>query len=133
MKFFKALSPIQEALFATLWFALGGLLLRFGYGALDPEFQSWAMVAIAPLFGLARYVQATGRNPFPPEMMIAIGYVGILVYVRGFMKDGLPGPVGAWIFWGLIVALPVGLIVWGVIKIRRRGVLPQSTKAAPIE
>ncbi len=79
MKFLKALSPIQQALVGTLWFGGGMALFRLGYGALDPEFRTWGPVAIAPLFGLSRYVAATGRNPFPPELMIAIGYVGLLV------------------------------------------------------
>jgi hypothetical protein len=53
MKFLRALSPIQQGLVGTLWFALVGVLFRFGYGALDPEFHSWGMVAIAPCLGLA--------------------------------------------------------------------------------
>jgi len=129
----KALSPIRQGLVATLWFAAVGLAFRFGYGAIDPEARTWAVVAIAPLFGLARYVHATGRNPFPPELMIAIGYVGVLVYARGFVRDGLPGPFGEWVLWGLIIALPVGLLVWGILKIRHRGAPPQSTGPASSE
>jgi hypothetical protein len=133
MKFLKALSPIQQGLVATLWFGGVMALFRIGYGAFDPEFRTWAPVAIAPLFGLSRYVSATGRNPFPPELMIAIGYVALLVYAKVFVKDGLPGPLGEWILWGLIVALPVAVIVWGVVKIRRRGTLPASNAGAPRE
>jgi hypothetical protein len=129
----KALSPIQQGFVATLWFAAVGLLFRFGYGAIDPEGRTWAVVAIAPLFGLARYVHATGRNPFPPELMIAIGYIGALVYARGFVRDGLPGPLGEWVLWGLIVALPLGLMGWGIIKIRQRGAPPPSTGPASAE
>jgi uncharacterized membrane-anchored protein len=63
--------------------------------------------------------------------MIAIGYVGILVYARGFVKDGLPGPLAEWVVWGLIVALPVLLIAWGVLKIRRRGALSPAAVGNP--
>ena len=133
MKILKNGTPIQQGLLGTAWFASVGLLFRFGYGALDPEFKSWALVAIAPLFGLSRYVQATGRNPLPPELMIAVGYVALLVYVRGFMRDGLPGPPGEWLLWGLIVALPLVLIIWGVIKIRRRGDSAQAVADTPPE
>jgi hypothetical protein len=133
MKFIKSGGPIQQGVVATLWFAFVGVLFRFGYSALDPESRSWAIVAIAPLFGLAGYVRATGRNPLPPELMIALGYVAILVYVRGFLRDGLPGPLGDWILWGLIVTLPVTLIVWGVIKIRQRSATDGSAGTSPVE
>jgi len=129
----KALSPIQQGVVTTLSFAAVGLLFRFGYGAIDPETRSWAVVAIAPLFGLARYVHATDRNPFPPELMIAIGYIGVLVYARGFVRDGLPGPLSEWLLWGLIVALPLGLMVWGIITVRHRDAPPQSTGPASAE
>ena len=131
MKFLKALSPIQQGLVATFWFAAIMVLFRLGYGVFDPDFRTWGPVAIAPLFGLSRYVTATGRNPFPPELMIAIGYAALLVYARGFVRDGLPGPLSEWILWGLIVALPVAVIVWGVVKIRRRDTPPATTAAAP--
>jgi hypothetical protein len=129
----KALSPIQQSVVTTMAFVAVGLLFRFGYGAIDPEARSWGVVAIAPLFGLARYVHATDRSPFPPELMIAIGYIGILVCARGFVRDGLPGPLGEWILWGLIVAVPLGLMVWGIIMVRRRDAAPQSTGSASAE
>lgn len=133
MKFLKTGSPIQQALVGTLWFGGVMTLFRLGYGSLDPEFRTWAPVALAPLFGLSRYVAATGRNPFPPELMIAIGYIALLVYAKGFVKDGLPGPLADWILWGIIVALPVALIVWGVVKIRRREALSVTSPTTPRE
>lgn len=116
----RARTPIQHAVIATLSVALFGVLFRFGYGALDPDGGSWAIVIVAPLIGLIQYVRATGRDPVPPELMIALGYGMILIYLRGLLRDGLPSSPVDKILWIIIFGLPVVLIVWGVVRVRRR-------------
>ena len=113
--------PIRRALAATATFAAFGLAVRFIGGTFDPDLRSWSLVVIAPLFGMAAYVRATGRDPYPPKLMIGFGVGTLLMYTAVFAFGGLPSTLSEWAMWAFVLSFPVLILVLGIRKLRRAG------------
>lgn len=122
--------PIRRALTATAAFAGVGLAYRFIGGAIDPDLKSWALVVISPLFGLSAYIQATGRDAYPPWLMIGLGIGALLVYGVEWTTGGIPVTLGEWAAWAFIISIPIALLALGIRKLRRSRLKPPLTPGA---
>lgn len=117
----STLRPVQRALLATAWFAAVGVVFHYLIQIGETEPVGWSLVTISPLFGVATYLDATGRDPYLASVMLGLGIGGVLFWTLAVLSGGLPvKSAGDVLAVAFIVAIPIASIGFGVEKLRRR-------------
>lgn len=116
----RPVSPLQQALRATLTFVLVAVVLRLIWGAIDPEMRDWSIVAVAPLSGLYTYLYASGRHRTIAVLLVALGVGGLLLFSGILLSDWWPTTRGDVPYVIVVFAFPVFAIGLGLQQLRQR-------------
>ncbi len=113
-------TPLGVAIRMTLYFAAFGVVVRYVWGAFDPEMHSWALVKASPLVGGFVYLQASGRTRALAWTCVAGGLAALAFWAVAIGTGGLAVTSGIdWTFVAIIVAIPVYLTLFGLYLLRR--------------
>lgn len=113
-------SPLHQALWSTALMAAFGLAVRFIWGAFDPEMRKWTFVAIAPLMGVATYLQSTGRIRLLAAGLMGLGLGGLLFWTLVLLSSQIPitGPAD-YVLIAIVFAFPAAAVGLGWWQLRQ--------------
>ena len=122
-------SPVHQALWSTGLMVVLGLVVRFVWGAFDPEMRTWTFVALAPFMGAFMYLQATRRHRLIGVGLIVLSLGALLLYASVLMSGAKPITSRAdYAYITLILLIPVGGVALGWSMLRRlRASSPSDT------
>lgn len=83
--------------------------------------RMWPIIVLyAAMAVFIPYRRSRGLDLTPPWLTIGVGVIGIAAYsFIGLTKDVRPGTPLEWMAVALLVAMPVGLLIHGVRRLRR--------------
>lgn len=122
-------TPLRRAVASTVFVAMFAVVLRYTWGAFDPEMRSWSLLGAAPVLGIFTYLQASGREATLATFFIIVGGGG-LAFWTALLLSGIFPVARADVPWVLIIfAFPLACLVLGIQKRRnlRRAGPSQST------
>jgi hypothetical protein len=70
-------------------------------------------VLLGGLTGFLTYRRARNLDPHPPGLFIGLGGVGIVTYTTVLLLGGTPKGI-EWLYFALIAAVPVLLLIMGI-------------------
>jgi hypothetical protein len=112
-------SPLRQALVSTLFTALFGIAVRFGWGAFDPDMRTWTFVGVAPVSGLFAYLHASGRVRAIAGMLITLGVLGLVFWLAVLLSGRVPTTRDDLPYLLVVLAFPLGAIALGLYQRRR--------------
>lgn len=122
-------SPLRRAIWATAFVALFGTVVRYGWGAFDPEMRSWSLVLSSPVIGIVVYLQASARTDVLALFLMVIGSLGLLFWVLVALLGPFPlSTNGDWIAFGFLLTFPLASLVLGARQWRRRLNVSQAAR-----
>jgi hypothetical protein len=122
-------SPLRQALIATGKIAVLGVIIRYVWGAYDPEMRTWAFAAAAPVAGLHTYLQASGRLGALATMLIAMGIGGLLLWTAVLLFGWIPTTRGDIPYVIGVFAFPAGALALGLYQRRQLRSARQTSTA----
>lgn len=117
-------TPMRQAVASTVVFVVFAVVLRYTWGAFDPEMRSWSLLGAAPVLGVLTYLQASKRESTVATFFIALGGGGLAFWTAVLLSGTFP-VTRADVSWVLIIfAFPLACLGLGIQKrrnLRRTG------------
>jgi hypothetical protein len=112
-------TPLRRAVASSVSVALFAVVVRYTWGAFDPEMRSWSLLGAAPLLGVFTYLEASGREAALATLFITLGAGGLLFWTAVLVSGVFPA-ARADLPWLLIIyAFPFACLGLGIHKHRK--------------
>jgi len=122
-------TPLRRALASTASMALFAVVVRYVWGAIDPEMRTWSLLGAAPVLGLLTYLDASGRKAAAATLFVTLGAGGLLFWTAALVSGVLPA-TRADVPWILIIyAFPIACLGIGI---QMRRTLRRAGPANPV-
>jgi len=112
-------TPLRRAIASTVSVALFAVVVRYTWGAVDPEMRTWSFLGAAPVLGLLTYLEASGREAPLATLFLTLGAGGLIFWTAVLALRVFPATRADLPWLVIIYAFPLACLGIGIQKRRR--------------